>query len=222
MKSNKIPTVFSNPHFGVIRTAGTSENPMFCLADVCKALNLENNRNVSKRLEVDDVHTMDITDRLGRNQQTTFVTEQGLYDVILISRKPEAKAFRRWVTGDVLPSIRKTGKYSVNPEPERITYDALDNEIAKFHQLCEYSESEEVENGPYPTVEEYLDLYVDAYDVTNAMRTMVHSAFMHVRHYGSLEEAKKVMHASNVLITFLRTIEINEQKKEQAESLTCK
>lgn len=105
--------VFDNPQFGKVRTAGTSENPLFCLPDVCKALGL-NASHVRERLEDGVVSTDTITDNLGRTQVANFVNEDGLYDVILDSRKPEAKVFRKWVTSEVLPSIRKTGQYSAN------------------------------------------------------------------------------------------------------------
>ena len=103
--------VFDNPQFGKVRTAGTSENPLFCLPDVCKALGL-NASHVRERLEDGVVSTDTITDNLGRAQVANFVNEDGLYDVILDSRKPEAKAFRKWVTSEVLPTIRKTGSYN--------------------------------------------------------------------------------------------------------------
>ena len=105
--------VFDNPQFGKVRTSGTSENPLFCLPDVCKALGL-NASHVRERLEDGVVSTDTITDNLGRTQVANFVNEDGLYDVILDSRKPEAKTFRKWVTSEVLPSIRKTGQYSAN------------------------------------------------------------------------------------------------------------
>lgn len=102
--------IFNNPQFGEIRTAGTSENPLFCLSDLCKCLGLSA-KFVNQRLSDEVVSNNPITDRLGRTQNALFVNEDGLYDVILDSRKPEARAFRKWVTGEVLPSIRKTGSY---------------------------------------------------------------------------------------------------------------
>jgi prophage antirepressor-like protein len=104
--------VFNSPQFGQVRTAGTSDNPLFCLADVCKALELRQG-DVRQRLTDGVVSTQPILDSLGREQVANFVNEDGLYDVILDSRKPEAKQFRKWVTSEVLPSIRKTGGYSV-------------------------------------------------------------------------------------------------------------
>lgn len=103
-------TIFNNPEFGEIRTAGTPSEPLFCLADVCKALGLSA-KGVNQRLGDGVISNYPITDRLGREQQALFVTEDGLYDVILDSRKPEARAFRKWVTSDVLPIIRRTGGY---------------------------------------------------------------------------------------------------------------
>ena len=104
--------IFNNPQFGQVRTAGTPQNPLFCLTDVCKALGL-NASHVRERLDDGVVSTDTISDSLGRTQIANFVNEDGLYDVILDSRKPEAKAFRKWITSEVLPSIRKTGSYGV-------------------------------------------------------------------------------------------------------------
>lgn len=108
--------VFENPAFGQIRTAGTSNEPKFCLTDLCKALDLGNPSQVKTRLEDGVISNEGIVDSLGRVQNVVFVNEDGLYDVILDSRKPEAKAFRKWITSEVLPSIRKMGKYSVKSE----------------------------------------------------------------------------------------------------------
>lgn len=102
--------IFDNPQFGQIRTAGTPEEPLFCLADVCRILDLQTSR-VKDRLEDGVISSNPVTDNLGRTQMANFVNEDGLYDVILDSRKPEARAFRKWITSDVLPTIRKTGGY---------------------------------------------------------------------------------------------------------------
>lgn len=111
--------IFDNPQFGSIRTAGTADNPLFCLADVCKAVGLVNPSSVRQRLDNEDVQLLDLHalnytegNRVG-NSLTNFVTEAGFYDVILQSSSPNVKPFRKWVTSEVLPSIRKTGSYSV-------------------------------------------------------------------------------------------------------------
>jgi prophage antirepressor-like protein len=119
--------VFNNPQFGDIRTVGNAENPMFCLADVCKVLGLSA-KGVNQRLTDEVISNYPITDSLGRKQQALFVNEDGLYDVILDSRKPEARQFRKWVTSEVLPSIRKTGGYIATTQddsPELIMARAL-------------------------------------------------------------------------------------------------
>lgn len=100
--------VFENSEFGEVRTVVIEGEPMFCLADVCKALELANSRAVADRLDEDERRKLD----LPRQGETWFVTESGLYAVILRSDKPAAKKFRKWVTSEVLPSIRKTGKYN--------------------------------------------------------------------------------------------------------------
>lgn len=102
--------VFNNPAFGNIRVAGTEENPQFCLTDVCKALKLSA-KGVNQRLGDEVISNYPITDKLGREQQALFVNEDGLYDVILDSRKTEARQFRKWITSEVLPTIRKHGAY---------------------------------------------------------------------------------------------------------------
>lgn len=119
--------VFNSPQFGNIRTTGSVDNPLFCLADVCKAVGLTTN-GVSRRLQDDVISNHPICDSLGRTQQAIFVNEDGLYDVILDSRKPEARSFRKWITSDVLPSIRKTGGYIATTQedtPELIMARAL-------------------------------------------------------------------------------------------------
>lgn len=108
---NELTKVFEGKELKVIEVNG---EPRFLLKDVCDILGLGNSRQVRTRLE-DDVITNDIIfDNLGREQQATFVNEDGLYDVILDSRKPEAKKFRKWITSEVIPSIRKTGGYKIN------------------------------------------------------------------------------------------------------------
>ena len=107
--------LFTNPSFGTIRTAGDADNPLFCLKDVCLAVGINNYRNVRKRLDEDDVHVVDTTDKLGRRKEILFVDESGMYDVILRSDSPNARPFKKWVTKEVLPSIRKNGHYGVAP-----------------------------------------------------------------------------------------------------------
>ena len=117
--------IFNNEEFGIIRTITKDNEPMFCLMDICKALGMKNPTMVASRLEDDEVTKFDLGSKRG---ETNFVTESGLYAVILRSDKPNAKKFRKWVTGEVLPSIRKNGGYIANQEnltPEQIVANAL-------------------------------------------------------------------------------------------------
>lgn len=105
--------IFNNSEFGEIRTITKDDELMFCLADVCKALELEQVSRVKARLKTDGVTTSKVTDRLGREQEATFINESNLYKTIFQSRKESAERFTEWVTGEVLPSIRKAGSYSM-------------------------------------------------------------------------------------------------------------
>ena len=101
-----------------VRTlTGSDGEPLFVLADVCHSLGITNTRNVAARLDA-DMKGVRPVDTPGGVQQITVINEAGLYEVILRSDKPEAKAFRRWVTSEVLPSIRRTGAYSTQPRLE--------------------------------------------------------------------------------------------------------
>lgn len=102
--------VFNSVEFGEIRTAVVNNEPMFCLIDICKALGIKNVTDVAKRLDEDERTRLN----LGRAGETNFVTESGLYAVVLRSDKPAAKKFRKWVTSEVLPSIRKHGMYATD------------------------------------------------------------------------------------------------------------
>lgn len=121
-------TIFENDQFGQIRTSITeSGEPLFCLADVCKALGLSNPRKVKTQLNPKGV-TISDTPTNGGIQQLNFITEPNLYKCIFQSRKKEAEMFQEWVCDEVLPAIRKTGGYMVarvEETPEQIMAKAL-------------------------------------------------------------------------------------------------
>lgn len=115
---NKIQ-IFQNEQFGKVRIAmNENEEPLFCLADVCSVIGIANARNVKSRLDLEDVCQMDTLTEGGK-QQVTFITESGLYDVIIRSDSEKAKPFRKWVTSEVLPSIRKHGAYMTQETLEK-------------------------------------------------------------------------------------------------------
>lgn len=104
--------IFSNPEFGSVRCVEKDGEPWWVLKDVCTILEIANQSNISARLDDDEkgVHQMDTP---GGVQKVTVINESGLYNVIIRSDKPNAKAFRKWITSEVIPSIRKTGGYGV-------------------------------------------------------------------------------------------------------------
>lgn len=108
---NKQLQVFKNPEFGEIRVIEKDGEPWFVAVDVCDILGLSNPTIAVSRLDNDERAKFN----LGRQGDATIVNEPGLYTLILGSRKPEAKAFKRWITHEVIPSIRKYGAY-MTPE----------------------------------------------------------------------------------------------------------
>lgn len=106
---NNLPQIF-NFNGVQVRTVNKNGEPWFVLKDVCDVLGLRS-PDVRQRLSDDVVSTHTVTDSIGRTNAASIINEDGLYDVILESRKPEARSFRKWVTSEVLPSIRKHGAY---------------------------------------------------------------------------------------------------------------
>lgn len=102
--------IFKNEEFGEIRTVMKDGEPMFCLSDVCKALEISNVGNVKQRLSEKGIHSADTLTK-GGMQKMIFINEANLYKTIFQSRKESAERFTDWVTTEVLPSIRKTGSY---------------------------------------------------------------------------------------------------------------
>lgn len=110
--------VFENPEFGRVRTVSVDNEPWFFAKDVCDALSIATN-HVRESLDEDEVSNLRSTE-IGPEfggKAPLIVSEAGLYSLILKSRKPEAKAFKRWITHDVIPAIRKTGGYQVPQSP---------------------------------------------------------------------------------------------------------
>lgn len=106
--------IFKNQEFGQLRTIVKDGEPWFVATDVCDALGIGNSRMATDRLDPDERNTVSLTDGTPGNPNKAIVSESGLYTLILGSRKPSAHAFKRWVTHDVIPSIRKTGGYVAN------------------------------------------------------------------------------------------------------------
>lgn len=103
-----------------VRAIELDGEPWFVLTDLCAVLEIRNVGNVTARLDQADVRQTDISSG-GQRRSVTIVNEAGMYEVVIRSDKPEAVSFRRWVTSEVLPTIRKTGTYSVAPAAPTLT-----------------------------------------------------------------------------------------------------
>lgn len=101
-----------NPSNQPVRVETIGGEPWFVAKDVCDALTITNNRDAVAQLD-DDEKLMSVIPTSGQGRQMWLVNESGLYNLIFQSRKAEAKAFRKWVTAEVLPTIRKTGRYEL-------------------------------------------------------------------------------------------------------------
>ena len=174
-------TVFQNPEFGEVRTLECNGEPWFVLKDVCDALGIKGAKDVVKRLDDDERGLTPIEDSAGRHQETTIINESGLYSVIMRSDKPEAKPFRKWVTSEVLPSIRKNGGYIAGQEqltPEELMAKALlvanktlaDRE-ARICELTAQNSQLTVEKQIMQPKAEYFDELVDRNLLTNFRET---------------------------------------------------
>ena len=105
--------IFSKENLGSVRTIFANNEVWFCAKDVCGILEIKNVTQAVQRLDEDERSMFNI----GRQGNTNFVNESGLYTLILRSDKKEAKPFRKWITSEVIPAIRKTGKYEEKKKP---------------------------------------------------------------------------------------------------------
>lgn len=194
--ASKQVETFNNPHFGEIRTAVDDfGEPWFCLADICRILELRVD-GVMPRLREGGYNRIVVADALGRNQETTFVNEQNLYRVIMRSDKPKAEPFQDWVCGEILPSIRKTGGYSIpnrtpsNPQLQFVqTQIYLAETISRNLRLNEASRL-----GMYQSIAEPYHLaipqYVESKGVTKALKDLLedmHSPYSAIKFNQMLE-----------------------------------
>lgn len=125
--------VFENPNLGKVRVVERNGEPWFVAVDVCRVLGLDDTGKAVSRLDDDELTRIKIGSG-GQMREAYAVNESGLYALVLGSRKPEAKAFKRWVTHEVLPAIRRTGRYEA-PGAEGIT-PAMVLEAAQVLSSC--------------------------------------------------------------------------------------
>ena len=131
--------IFENKDFGKVRTVTLDGAPCFVAADVCRALDIGNPTDALRRLDDDEKALVSIEGISNGNNKVNIVNESGLYSLVLGSRKPEAKQFKRWITHEVIPTIRKTGGYVNNDDLFVNTYlpNADDTTKALFRSTLE-------------------------------------------------------------------------------------
>lgn len=140
-----------------VRTVEKNGEPWFVLKDICKVLDLQNHKQILSRLELDEVGILSIPHPQSYNKtiEVNVINESGLYSVILRSDKPQAKPFRKWVTSEVLPSIRKTGSYATKQEQANLKEQMLktreENVKIRKAQLM-YKLSQEINIPTYKAV----------------------------------------------------------------------
>ena len=187
--TSKEMAVFSNTEFGEVRTVKRDDTVWFVAIDVCKCLGIKNTRDALKKVDIEDkgVSNTDtlkkdgvisndviskdgvgntdvtITDSIGRVQKMNLVNESGLYSLIMLSRKPEAKAFKRWITSEVLPSIRKTGAYAAARNTKYDPAMLANRVIETLRTELDYKQAAlEALTGAYKRVaEEHLEAQTD-------------------------------------------------------------
>ena len=170
----------NNPEFGQLRSICIDGEPWFVAADVCKALQIGNPTMALTRLDADEKALSSIEGLSRGNDKGNIVSEAGLYSLILRSRKPEAKAFKRWITHEVIPSIRKHGAYVsdkvlnlMDEHPELIPeyFQRLRDENAKAKAAREALEKAQAENAILAPKATYYDSFVGIDSLTNIRYT---------------------------------------------------
>lgn len=154
-------TALEHPEFGAVRHVLVDGAPWFVLADACRVLEIRNSRDAAASLDEDEKGVA-TTDTPGGQQELTIVNESGLYSLILRSRKPEAKRFKKWVTAEVLPTIRRTGAYTRSKSALELLRDQVDVAIAHEQRMNELETRQE-------TVEARVDALEEGHGWTSAL-----------------------------------------------------
>ena len=162
--------VFENKDFGSIRTVMIDGAPWFVATDVCSAIDVD--RTAVRRLD-DDEKGVHLTHTLGGDQKISIINEYGLYTLILSSRKPEAKAFKRWITHEVIPSIRKHGAYMTTSLLEQVRENpqviyGLAEKLLTERNRADWFQTAYSRAKPKA---DFYDAFVDPRDCTNIRNT---------------------------------------------------
>lgn len=162
-------------HKHPVRVVIVDGDPRFVLADLCRVLGLSNPTMVADRLDSDGLSRTEVTDSLGRTQSVTTVDESGMYEVVIRSDKPEAVRFRRWITGRVLPAIRKTGSYSHSPPavPHKLpSKKELAQWVIQAEERAEIAEAQVLELTPPAAAWNKLAESAGDYSVADAAKVL--------------------------------------------------
>ena len=190
--------IFENPEFGAVRSILIDGDPWFVAADVCKALEIEKTNRALSRLDDDEKGAHSVSTPGGR-QRMSIISESGLYSLILGSRKPEARAFKRWITHEVSPSIRKHGAYMTDS-----LLDALEAHPEAVPEYLNRLRSENARNRELTRrlrlalpKAEYYDAFVDPADCTNIRTTAKELGVPEKQFTRYLEEKKYLFRDKN-------------------------
>lgn len=166
--ANEIMKVFESEEFGKVRTLDVNGEPYFVGKDIADILRYQNgSRDINRHVDEDDRHKFMIFDG-NQDKEMIIINESGLYSLILSSKLPTAKKFKRWITSEVLPSIRKVGTYSIQQKPDSYM---IDNPVERAKRwIEEYEEKKALEvkiDGQKPLVEfaEQIQASTDVIDM---------------------------------------------------------
>lgn len=149
--------IFNNDRFGQVRIVPVDGELMFVAKDVCDCLEITKHRDAISRLDSDERGSVKL-DTPGGKQDIAAINEYGLYNLVLSSRKPEAKEFKRWITHDVIPAIRKTGSYSmVIPQTLPEALRAYANEVESHNATKAIVAQQEQQIAEFKPVKDYVD-----------------------------------------------------------------
>lgn len=149
--------IFNNDRFGQVRIVPVDGELMFVAKDVCDCLEITKHRDAISRLDSDERGSVKL-DTLGGKQDIAAINEYGLYSLVLSSRKPEAKEFKRWITHDVIPAIRKTGSYSmVIPQTLPEALRAYADEVESHNATKAIVAQQEQQIAEFKPVKDYVD-----------------------------------------------------------------
>ena len=218
--------IFSKENLGSVRTIFANNQVWFCIKDVCDILELTNPTVVAKRLDEDEKAKFDLG--LKNGELTNFTNESGLYTLILRSDKKEAKPFRKWITSEVIPAIRKTGMYmtdnvwdTITNNPEKlgevlINYGKVKREL---EQLEEENQIQKQLIAEYKPIKEYVDTILSSEDTMTTTQIAADYGFSAYELNKTLNEQRVVRKVGGQWILY---IEYMNKGYTKSETMTVK